>query len=377
MYLLLTNRARIFLGIKESQLTPANECRNRFLSWSVNIKTHENSDRDILYLVNEYSNVLIAICDIKKEDKDNIEAFISENIKKFFNKYLVSNEVSDEYIAENTTIKYCKSRNSITVARISVITRYFEKLLDDTNNLEMNNHELQQICRKSDIHEYYNNKADSNYCPIMLFLNKILEEYGNRSFKYGIEISIKMTVDNKDIIRKFKVPIGITFEQLHLVIQVVFDWYNINEYNFEITNTSTKSKDILINKILEDDNNISNCYLSSNKYIVDYMNKDYKCSYFYNFGGRWVHEITFGEIDNNYYNNGVVELESKGKRPTEYILKDRLITKKSSNIFYNKKYEKYIDISNSSDVYILKANNSKQIKRRLEHIFISNQIWVG
>lgn len=372
MYLFMTNKARKLLGIKESQLALSDECSNCLISWGVNIKRNEKYDKDILYLVNENSNIIIAICDFE-EDKDNIKSTIKETIRRGLKKYLISSEVIERFINISETVEYLKSRDSYTIGRMNVITRFCEQLIKKSSAEEIDNYELEKICRKSDFNMYYDSGMDSYYQPIELFLNGLLGKYGREVFKSGVEIKIKTVIDNKSIYRNFKAPVGITFEQLHLIIQTIFSWFNINEYNFIITNTVTNVKEIFIADT-QDEVNIDNYYFSSRKYIEEYFDKNYKCQYIYDFSERWKLDITFGDIDDEYYDYGVNMLKIEGETPAECLFNNELQTIRKVSIIADKKYDKYIDMIKHPDITILPKRSISDIKKKLKMLLIVNTI---
>jgi hypothetical protein len=154
-----------------------------------------------------------------------------------------------------------------------------------------------------------------------------------KAYKTKIEL-----IDSIPLIyRKVIVPSGITFEMLHYIIQFSMGWQNIYLYDFNIKEenlriTSDKKtiseyefysklklnnrndpygfiKDMLKIKLL----------LSKEVYIDDYLNKENKIEYIYDFGDYWKHNIILEEVIEDYIYDYPKCIEAEGNCPPEDI----------------------------------------------------------
>jgi len=114
--------------------------------------------------------------------------------------------------------------------------------------------------------------------------------------------------EKPEIWRRFLVNDSLTFEKLHLIIQIVMRWENYHLYEFNINGMK-------IGRLDEDDDyeiadskktKLSNCITSKIKKLI----------YIYDFGDSWEHEIILEKI-NNYKITVPVCLEGKNACPPE------------------------------------------------------------
>ncbi|EOR24941.1 Plasmid pRiA4b ORF-3-like protein [Clostridium sartagoforme AAU1] len=154
-----------------------------------------------------------------------------------------------------------------------------------------------------------------------------------KAYKTKIEL-----IDSIPLIyRKVIVPSGITFEMLHYIIQFSMGWQNIYLYDFNIkeenlritSDKKTISEYEFYSKLKLNNRNdpygfikdmLKIKYMHSKEvYIDDYLNKENKIEYIYDFGDYWKHNITLEEVIEDYIYDYPKCIEAEGNCPPEDI----------------------------------------------------------
>lgn len=121
---------------------------------------------------------------------------------------------------------------------------------------------------------------------------------------YQLKIIIKGS--KPPIWRRVLVPEGITFEELHKIIQTVFCWSDDHLYQFEFRSEKVR--------IVSDENNKSSKLqnLSCNEKIDDLVSGAKKFTYTYNFENSWEHVIEIEDIAEDYKDRFAQVVKYKG-----------------------------------------------------------------
>lgn len=158
---------------------------------------------------------------------------------------------------------------------------------------------------------------------------------------YILEIKLKGLTPT--VMRKVQVKEGITFRELHDIIQIVFSWGNYHMYKFTFENynievTCDYEKVEAYNEYLELEKEAEEGNKSNPKFfdglvkmrklykdqikdaeyekIDDYMKEGAKIDYIYDFGDYWHHSIKVLEIIENGEENSKI-LSAKGITPPD------------------------------------------------------------
>lgn len=107
---------------------------------------------------------------------------------------------------------------------------------------------------------------------------------------YQLKVSIEGT--DPSVWRKIVVPDHITFHQLHLILQEVFQWKDYHLYQFELPDVEQSIMP------LADDPYYDNDEIDSRETLIDpYMSKNLRFYYVYDLGDYWEHVIDVEDID--------------------------------------------------------------------------------
>ena len=118
----------------------------------------------------------------------------------------------------------------------------------------------------------------------------------------NVELKIELLgISNPTIWRQIKVPTGIYFDQLHLIIQAAFGWRNSHLYQFSenglgslITISSPYDEEAIFNATeMKAESLLMSMY---NSYLLQ-NEEGHKLNYIYDYGDFWEHEITAVNFD--------------------------------------------------------------------------------
>lgn len=101
------------------------------------------------------------------------------------------------------------------------------------------------------------------------------------------QVKIKLKDVSRDVWRRALIPNGLTFVELHEIIQRLFEWQDKHYYEFE-----AKGQTIA----LEVRNGLGLAKLVDQTLIDHYMEKGEKIQYIYDFREEWLHEILVEDI---------------------------------------------------------------------------------
>ena len=135
------------------------------------------------------------------------------------------------------------------------------------------------------------------------------------------QLKIRLCFDKYDIWRRVQVPTYFSFGQLHEVIQEVFGWFNYHGYEFsvepELRIVNTTDADFADYAGFLESEGIR-AVSDSEITLEDVFEKTDRCTYVYDFGDFWEHEIIKEKTVTGNVNAPVLT-ERKGERPPEDV----------------------------------------------------------
>lgn len=121
---------------------------------------------------------------------------------------------------------------------------------------------------------------------------------------------LKIVVENTHppVWRRVMVPGKITFEDLHKIIQILFDWEGYHMHSFQIP-----SDNIFIEQDTGEDSFWDYEGYKETETLIDPFFRKYKwVRYTYDFGDDWRHKIIIEKIDEDYQERDVILMKYKG-----------------------------------------------------------------
>lgn len=145
--------------------------------------------------------------------------------------------------------------------------------------------------------------------------NNVIPIHGNSTPSAVYQLRIDIEGFKPPIWRRVLVPNHLTFDQLHLVIQNIFEWENCHLYDFRFGNTiiEVPSEEDSFFDVFYDREQLD----STDEHIGDWLRQEGdRCTYTYDFGDDWTHKIKLEKI----FYPGSSEFE-QGKHPVCIKLK--------------------------------------------------------
>ena len=141
-------------------------------------------------------------------------------------------------------------------------------------------------------------KIDGNYLFSYKTLQKKLQErYTESLFDYtAFQLDVCLPLENAVCRRRVTVPADINFNQLHHVIQKLFEWqnYHLHEFALEVDDRGYPTERVVM---CENDDAAdffegkSKTYVETELLLSDVFPKTDSIGYMYDFGDSWEHEI--------------------------------------------------------------------------------------
>ncbi len=119
-----------------------------------------------------------------------------------------------------------------------------------------------------------------------------MEKKENKKYKY---YEIKVSIENTDpsVWRRLRVPGGISFHELHTIIQLAFAWCGYHLYSFEIGGSRYRYGTIID---IPRESGYSNKNNAKREPIDRYFEGDQNIVYTYDLGDCWKHDITVEKV---------------------------------------------------------------------------------
>lgn len=109
-----------------------------------------------------------------------------------------------------------------------------------------------------------------------------------------VSVRIELEEVRPKIWRRVVVPVSISLEILHYVVQIAFGWWNYHLWQFEINDDRFTIPDDELEDPYEDGRQFDAVDFDL-EWVIEKGVKRF--SYLYDFGDHWVHDITLGEVE--------------------------------------------------------------------------------
>ncbi|WP_315078605.1 plasmid pRiA4b ORF-3 family protein [uncultured Clostridium sp.] len=293
-----------------------NKVEKDLFTWTANLITL--SRRKVVIVVNDYSRYGFVLYGLKAKDFANLEEIIINGIKTSLEMINIKDEIVSKYIEEAGKITYTKTKGPKYVSRIvkaCEMVPFFQQLL--------NPNEIYQYCISRKMNNDIIKVDKDNYKDPKELMVKALEEiYGEDIIECEVaELVISLDLGYYKAIRNLVTPINITFNDLHRIIQDLYEWksYHLNEFLIY----DSKGKCIL-NVITEHEEVVDGLSDVPIKYesevnIGDYIKGKNKIIYYYDYGDGWKHQIKVRKIITSYNKNYPICTKASGEAPPEDV----------------------------------------------------------
>ena len=278
--------------------------------------------------MNDYNRYIIVLYGLKADDFKQMGKHIIEAIRQTFEKECIKKDLINEFINFSPNITYTKTKNRSKVAMMNksceLVGFFTEKLIDNS---------LYQPVISKYISKSMVGDGQGGYLRPTKEMYKDIKKLTGQSSIFGcraVRIKVTLNLDEYNIWRKLVVPLNVTFEQLHKILQAAFGWKDYHLHEFYIFDEKAAKHDPVylynrgdIKPVINLVGNEEDLYYPGD--VPMKLEKGIEISeyipalmiYNYDYGDYWQHSIVVEEIIDNYNNNFPVCLDGNGNDPPE------------------------------------------------------------
>jgi hypothetical protein len=219
MILHLTKKLADKLNLSPSIEPVSDDC----CSWRANYIA-EHKQRFVVF-TNDASRFTVVINEAKAAKLKKLPELFMQTLRETLHTIGVNPEVANRYVSELGEIQYAKNSDRKRTAQLNKNTEsVWWALRDYADDVGLS------VCANNAL--YNTSGTDETLVP----KEKMLELLGRyslpvRKFR-AVDLNVRLYLDCNDAVRKLRVPANINFEQLHKVLQAVFNWKNCHLYSF-------------------------------------------------------------------------------------------------------------------------------------------------
>ncbi|MER2064595.1 MAG: plasmid pRiA4b ORF-3 family protein, partial [Alkalibacterium sp.] len=271
----------------EDEISPE---KQGFFEWHINsVKVDQD---DLLVLTHDQSGLTLLFLNVETEDLRDFYEWVEEALYDLLGKLGFTHQSIQNYIAftGKPYLSIGKAVDRKKIGRNSsavTIVRHLSDYKEDDYTVQ--SYWQYQVSR-------LNRSLKQEHRPFKQFITAYEKHIGPVSYKVDMaEIEIKLKMDDlPDIIRIVHMPMQLTFEDLHRVIQRVFMWEDAHLYQFIMEDGST----ILdVKQMIQRDRyqmggraeSHSSCHLKLSEVMT--LEENGHFTYIYDFGDSWEHSV--------------------------------------------------------------------------------------
>lgn len=303
--------------------------KSDFFDWHANL-IQFNSHNTIVFTNNLFRYSII-LYKIKAADLKQIDRLFQKSLIEIFHGENIDQKLIDKYILQAGKMRFTKTSDRSVLSSMNQTWMEMPFFADEVDheaiiqtdfNLFYGTH-MQSYKEHFFIPQdllieamkIYQAESTTDMTLVQLMKNKP----NNRK---ALLLKIRLLCEDQDIWRVVAVPASYTYEQLHRLIQIIFNWRNEHLHQFEIL--SKGDKPVALSKSLAQEdfafsshNNVE--LFSEKKRIFPYLQEYKKIRYRYDFGDDWVHMIELIEDIDDLKGFLPVCLDGDGTAPPENV----------------------------------------------------------
>lgn len=319
MQIALTKKLADAMGLKP---TSANEEENPLFSWTANwITTWDNRrTEDMLILVNNDNRFPVAIYQVKRKDLKNASKILQKAIANTLLALNINPEVVKEYMERAGEINFARNSNRKHTAWVNHAGRDssfyvgghyngIDKMYTDTIGASISDRWVKDPQNPKD----YMSPEEEMVQALAHFTKK--PPYKYRAF----ELLVTLDLESYKATRRLIVPAAIDFNQLHHVLQNVFDWTHSHLYDFTFFNKDIYEPAVRLVPFEEDLDYDAQAILMNNQLLSDFLEHYKHLVYTYDFGDNWQHDIELVRVIEDHDEMSPYLLEVIGQTPPEDV----------------------------------------------------------
>ncbi|TGA98318.1 plasmid pRiA4b ORF-3 family protein [Sporolactobacillus shoreae] len=283
-------------------------------SWHANLITINR--RKTIVLMNDSSRYTVVLHGLRANDFKHLNEHIINAIRRTLLDEWIKPELVERFLSGSPEIVYTKTKDRKLVARMN-------KACDTVwfRGEALNPDHLIQSAAGRRASALLVGDGSGSYAKPNELMYKELEAFAKEPIFSCRAVTFKATLDleNHKAWRRVIVPIEITFEQLHDVLQTVFDWKESHLHDFYILDGKRPVANVVCSDDAFDYPNEVPMFMETECKLSDYVPKYSRIKYTYDFGDNWEHEIEIEKLDEHYSKNYPVCLDGVGNAPPEDV----------------------------------------------------------
>ena len=266
--------------------------------------------------MNDSNRYIIVLYGMRAKDFKNLNAIIINGIRETLLAECIKAEIVEQFIHHSPEFVYTKTKDRSRVAKMNkaceTVYWYGDSLRADTVNQT-------QVNIKAST--YLVNDVDEGYIHPNERLYKDLEAFANTTIFTCQAVELKITLDlaNHQVWRSVIVPRQISFQQLHAVLQVAFDWKDYHLHDFLVVDGDRPIVNVVCNEDAFDYPNDIPMVMEADSKLSDYIPNYSRIKYTYDFGDDWRHYIDVQNMIEDYPQNYPICIAGAGNAPPEDV----------------------------------------------------------
>lgn len=283
-------------------------------SWHANLIIVNH--RKTVVLMNDETRYILVLYGLKAKDFKKLDTLILDTLRQTLAAEYVKPEIIRQFISWSPGITYTKTKDRSLVARLNkaceLICFYSDVLDPDT---------ISQIAVgiRASGQLVGDGKNDYIY-PYEELFNCLESYFGGPVFLCrAVQLKIRLILQNHEVWRRIIVPIDITFQCLHKILQIVFQWQDYHLHEFTVYNGDNPLVKLFCSPEGDHDEGEVPLIPETAKRLTDYIPQYSRILYAYDFGDNWQHEIIAEKMMDAYFRNYPECLEGLGNTPPEDV----------------------------------------------------------
>ncbi|SDI41590.1 plasmid pRiA4b ORF-3 family protein [Natribacillus halophilus] len=304
--------------LNEVKRKPATDVEQEapLFSWHANVITIKR--KIAVVLVNDNNRYAVVLYGLRAKDFQKLDELIVRAIQQTFREEGMKDDVIEQYLHTAGSIIFTKTKNRKTVARLNKASENVQIFAD-----LLHNHSLYQTDAGMRVSRLMVTDGNSGYIHPNKEMYRDLQAFVQEPVISCKAALLKVTLElgNFEVWRKIIVPVHMTFDQLHRVIQEAFYWQNSHLHEYYIFASDKEGLQPIVNLVpdeesLEFERDIPT-KLEFGIKLSEYLPAMMK--YLHDFGDDWVHKIEVEEMMDDFDKNYPVCLEAYGNAPPEDV----------------------------------------------------------
>lgn len=299
-------------------------------SWHANVITVNR--KKVVVLVNDKNRYVIVLHGLKAKDFQKMDELLLDAIRATLEEECVKQEIIDQFLQAAGQVSFTKTKDRSSVARMNKacdMVYFFGELIEaDTM--------YQGKLGKRVSRDLVGDRKGDYFHPNEAMYQDLESFPGESVFRCrAVEVKVTLDLEHHQVWRRMVVPLHLTFDQFHRVLQTVFDWKDYHLYDFYLYEKSVFAINVswnhsgyhkegykpLINLVCDEEafayGDEIPMKLAKECKLADYLTTSMK--YNYDFGDNWQHYIDVVQLIDNYDKNYPVCLEAEGDAPPEDV----------------------------------------------------------